>query len=381
MLRLVGAVLVFLHVVHLFGDVHESAHSRASLLFTTLGPLATAVLFLAATGWVLRTELGRDRVETLVRWTFVGVTAVGGLGVLTVFYLRAEGLDLEQWWYLVANAATGGAFVGLLVGVYDARAARTAARLRSERRRAEWLSQRLHVLNRVLRHDLRNELNVVHGYASLIAEGEGDVRNRAAVIERKSEEILRLSEKARDLERLLAESDDVTAVQSDLAAVVRENLDALRTDRPEVDVTVDVPDEASVSSVPLLDAVVDAVVENAVVHNPSSEPTVSVAVRVSSETVRLRVEDDGPGIPEEELDVLDAGVETPLRHSSGLGLWFVQWAVAESGGRLEFESLAVGTAVLVTLPRADAADAADSPATATPDDEDPFSAWGTNPGI
>ncbi|MFC6826598.1 sensor histidine kinase [Halopelagius fulvigenes] len=350
----VGGALSLVHVVHLAGDVRGETHGYASLLFAALGPLVASATFLLATGWLLRTGLGRDYVAHLVRWTLAAVAAVGALGVLTVLYLRAEGIALERWWFLVANAATGGAFVGLLVGVYDARAARTAARLRSERRRAEWLSQRLHVLNRVLRHDLRNEVNVVQGYASLIAAGEAegaDARRRAAVIERKSEEILHLSEKARQLEQLLAENEDVSSMRSDLAAVVRNRLDALRVDHPEAAVAADLPEEAHVSTVPLLDAMVDDLVENAVVHNPSPEPLVSVRVTVRPDAVVLRVADDGPGIPEAELAVLDSGVETPLSHSSGLGLWFVRWVVAESGGRLDFEERSVGTAVTVSLPR------------------------------
>lgn len=384
MLWSVGVTLVFVHSVHLFGDVREGAHGYVALFFAALGPLVAALVFLAVTGWLLRTDLADEYAENLVRWTLVGVVGVGVLGVFTVLYLRAEGTVLGQWGFLVANGVTGGAFVGLLVGVYDAHAARTTDHLRSERRRAEWLSQRLHVLNRVLRHDLRNEVNVVHGYASLIAEGKGDVRYRAAIIEQKSEEILHLSEKARNLERLLAESEEVVAVRSDLAAVVRNSLNALQADYPTAAVTADVPDEAYVSGVPLLDDVVDNLVENAVVHNPSSNPLVSVRVRVGSDTVLLRVADDGPGIPEEELEVLDSGVETPLRHSSGLGLWFVQWVVAESGGRLEFEERSVGTVVYVVLPRASArtestTEGRTTTATAS-DDEDPFSAWGSNSG-
>ncbi|RDI71394.1 sensor histidine kinase [Halopelagius longus] len=365
----VGGVLTLVHVVHLVDDAGGHTHSYASLVFATLGPLVASAAFLVATGWLLRTGVGRDYVAHLVRWTLAAVVVVGALGVLTVLYLRAEGIDLERWWYLVANAATGGAFVGLLVGVYDARAARTAARLRSERRRAEWLSQRLHVLNRVLRHDLRNEVNVVQGYASLIAEGEAegaDARRRAAVIERKSEEILRLSEKARQLEQLLAENEDVSSMRSDLAAVVRDSVDALRVDHPEAAVTVDLPEAAYVSSVPLLDAMVDDLVENAVVHNPSSEPSVSVEVRVRPDAVLLRVADDGPGIPDEELAVLDSGVETPLQHSNGLGLWFVRWVVAESGGRLDFEERPVGTVVTVSLPRASDPESGSDDAATTP---------------
>jgi signal transduction histidine kinase len=361
-----GGLLGLFHLVHLGWDLRTGAHTLVGLVVGAVCPLVAALLFLVVTGLLLRADLGRNHAEILLRWTLVGIVVVVAVIALTVVSLRAEGGSLAEWWPLLVDGATGGAIVGLLVGVYDARATRTAARLRDERRRAEWLSQRLQVLNRVLRHDLRNEVNVVQGYASLVAEGRGDARRYAAVIERKADQILRVSEKARHFERLLAENEEVTSINADLAAVVRERLDALRTAHPTAEVHADLPGEAVVAAVPLLDAMVDDLVENAVVHNPAPNPLVSVRVRVGANTVLLRVADDGPGIPGEELAVLRAGGETPLRHSSGLGLWFVQWVVAESGGRIEFDQRSVGSVVLVYLPRASGGDG--PPAAGEPED-------------
>jgi sensor histidine kinase regulating citrate/malate metabolism len=57
-----------------------------------------------------------------------------------------------------------------------------------------------------------------------------------------------------------------------------------------------------------------------------------------SDTVTIRIGDNGPGIPEHELQVLERGHETELRHSSGLGLWFVHWVVDASNGWITFET-------------------------------------------
>ncbi|PYZ02701.1 hypothetical protein C8039_04105 [Halogeometricum sp. wsp3] len=35
----------------------------------------------------------------------------------------------------------------------------------------------------------------------------------------------------------------------------------------------------------------------------------------------IRIEDDGPGLPETEREVLTTRTETPLTHSAGMGLW------------------------------------------------------------
>lgn len=65
----------------------------------------------------------------------------------------------------------------------------------------------------------------------------------------------------------------------------------------------------------------------------------------------LHVEDDGPGIPKQEIEVIDEGEETALAHASGLGLWLVEHVVSQSDGSLSFD-VSDGTYVTVTLPRA-----------------------------
>ncbi|MDZ7731370.1 MAG: ATP-binding protein [Natrialbaceae archaeon] len=67
----------------------------------------------------------------------------------------------------------------------------------------------------------------------------------------------------------------------------------------------------------------------------------------------MTIVDNGPGIPDHELAVLDEGEETPLQHGSGLGLWLVYWLVDKSNGSLEFETGEDGTSVTCLLPAAD----------------------------
>ena len=60
----------------------------------------------------------------------------------------------------------------------------------------------------------------------------------------------------------------------------------------------------------------------------SQQPSIDLAVRVA---------DDGPGIPEQELDILRKGHETQLQHGSSLGLWLAYWLVSAMGGDLRFD--------------------------------------------
>ena len=330
--------------------------SLPTALFSVLGPSA-ASLFVLGLGVAVGRRWGPASLRGVGRWALVGAAGLTLVGLLTVAYFRTNGVALPEWVHFVLNATTGGAAGGALVGVYDERASRIAATLRREQQRVGLLNQRLRVLNRVLRHDLRNDMNVIQGYASLLeADDDPEVAGRAETIRRTAEELTSLGERARHLERLL--DDETAETRTDLAAVVERRLDAFEREYPHAQVRVDVPDRAPVGPVPLVGVVVDLLVENAVVHNDREEPMVSVGVRTAEDHVVLRVADDGPGIPESERAVFESGTETPLRHSEGLGLWVVEWAVTEAGGRLDLRDRAVGTVVSVALPRVEPSPAA-----------------------
>lgn len=198
--------------------------------------------------------------------------------------------------------------------------------------------QRLEVLNRVLRHNLRNDMTVVLGYAQTLGETLPEPEARmAGTIERKAQGLVSMGEKARKLERLIESPGASTTV--DVAALLRAVCDELDSAYPAATVTADLPTELSTETVPdVLDAVVENLVENGIEHNDADEPTVTVSAVVDDGTIVLTVADDGPGIPDYELDTIDAGTETPLQHGSGIGLWLVHWGVRSLGGDISFET-------------------------------------------
>jgi sensor histidine kinase regulating citrate/malate metabolism len=69
--------------------------------------------------------------------------------------------------------------------------------------------------------------------------------------------------------------------------------------------------------------------------------------------VDVHVEDDGPGVPGSERDVVvgDAAI-TQLQHGSGIGLWMTRWLVGVFDGELVIEDNDPrGTVVTLRLPR------------------------------
>jgi signal transduction histidine kinase len=209
--------------------------------------------------------------------------------------------------------------------------------------------QRLTVLNRVLRHNVRNDLDVVLAYADHVSDDEirSGIKDRAT-------ELLELSNKARDAEDVMTASTDPPE-PVDIADVAASVVEQFKMRDSPGDISFDSPDDVLVSSHrTVIRAVLSELVENALVHSDKDTPQVDVRVRDGTDTAaELVVADNGPGLPERERETLAVGTETQLKHGRGIGLWFVTWAVTQVGGDLQFqENDPEGSIVTVRLPDA-----------------------------
>ena len=263
-------------------------------------------------------------------------------------------VDGQERTYAVTTApleAAGGTSVGNSIVFQD---------ITAERRR----EQRLAVLNRVLRHNLRNDLNVVQGYLDIATDrvDDADLRGMLETATRKTAGVIELGEKARSIENAMGDGAGGTASVA-VRPLLRDIRDDLRAGA-DAEIRIEAPGELSVRTDPsVLAVVLENLVENAVEHTDTDAPVVTVRVGTDEAGVTIEVEDDGPGVPDHELDVLDATEETALEHGSGLGLWIVKWGVASLGGTVAFDVSDAGTVARVTLP--------DAPVTATDPGEDP----------
>jgi len=199
--------------------------------------------------------------------------------------------------------------------------------------------QRRRVMNRVLRHDLRNDMNVVVGHAEILVETLDSQRVRhAETIQQKASNLVRLGEKVRKIDqRLHGRNRELKRI--DLSRIVEDEVQSIHESYPDTAIRTRV-EEASILGDTLVRAAVTNLVENAIEHNDSEASEVDIVVTQCADTgrVELSVSDNGPGIPEAEQRVITAGVETPLEHISGLGLWLVKWIVEGMDGELTIEN-------------------------------------------
>jgi PAS domain S-box-containing protein len=204
------------------------------------------------------------------------------------------------------------------------------------------------ILTRYLRHDLRNDLNTILGYAQVIEEtASGATADRAETILETAGRLSETSETARLYSTLIERQDE--PVEHDLREVVDAAVAKVTERYPETAVEVDGPETCRVVAREGIRAAIADLVENAAKHNDADDPWVRVRFR-RSERPRLTIEDNGPGVPDHDLAAFDRGRESPLTHSSGIGVWLSKWVVEGGGGRLSFDETADGTLVTVEFP-------------------------------
>ncbi|MFQ3294597.1 MAG: PAS domain S-box-containing protein [Halobacteriales archaeon] len=244
-------------------------------------------------------------------------------GETNVFSLRDENADLVG-------------YIGLIRDVSD-----------RERR-----DRQLKIIDRVLRHNINNDMNVINGSAQTIAEiGGDDLEPYLENITTTTEKLLDTVQKERAVTDVLLDSPEEQSL--DLVPIVKRVVADANSRHPDAEITTELSDEGQARGSPRVRQAIVELIENAIVHSDQEQPSIEVEVEWDAETVSISVTDDGPGIPDMEQQVLtaDADIE-PLFHGSGLGLWIVTLIVEQSDGMLEFtDNQPRGSEVTIVLPR------------------------------
>ncbi len=210
--------------------------------------------------------------------------------------------------------------------------------------------QRLRALNRILRHNIRTETNIICGYAEQLPE-----REETAIIRERASAIADLGEKGREAVELFEyahQHTDPAPLKSLLKRCVQNSTD----DIDDVEVTYHWAAAESEVSVPeMLETVFCQLIENAVEHTDAPR-RIDIATAYEHgpggdpQKATIRIADNGSGIDAYELEAIKEGTETPLEHGSGLGLWMARWGVGIVDGDLSFDTDDTGTTVTLTVP-------------------------------
>jgi len=210
--------------------------------------------------------------------------------------------------------------------------------------------RQLQRLEQWLRHNIRNEVTVIHGMAEQIERGATDVTDAARHIREHAGKLVDQANHERTVIRLLSDPPD--PIRVDVSDAVERSVASVRRDSPDAEIELALAEDVTAMAVPEIAEAVGELVENAVRHSGEDSPQVRVDVSRDEDRAVVRVADTGPGIPESERNHLLVDSDTsPLDHGTGLGLIFVHWVVRLSDGDITFaENDPRGSVVTVTLP-------------------------------
>jgi PAS domain S-box-containing protein len=215
----------------------------------------------------------------------------------------------------------------------------------------------LQVLHRILRHNLRNDLNIVHGFADqLVAELEGtETQAYARRIRETADKLVDLSKTAQEIERII--DRDLTTEPIDPGSVVRDLVEKYREAYPDAEIDLHELEAVGVYADRRLRTALEHLLENALKYTDDVTPHVQISIGTDDEApewVRIDIEDNGSGIPDREWNVIVGDREiTQLEHGTGLGLWLVKWLVDAYGGDLDYtDSDLGGSTVTIWLRKA-----------------------------
>jgi len=201
--------------------------------------------------------------------------------------------------------------------------------------------RRVSLLHRLLRHNLRNEIGIISGFAAALTDPETSlsVETCAKKIDAAAESLTRMSDSIKQIEHTIT-SDETDRQRHSARVAVDRVVDTFGPQYPNASISIT---EASALWIDVDDAFDHALthaIENAIEHAESTTPNVRVEIDESPNTgrVEIRIIDEGPPIPPIELTALDDPRKTtPTQHGSGCGLFVMKWCLEALGGELRIE--------------------------------------------
>jgi PAS domain S-box-containing protein len=250
--------------------------------------------------------------------------------------LRNYRKDGEQFWNQVTLAPlqTETGEVTHYVGFQQDVSTQKAYELELESQRDD-----LRMLNEMVRHDIRNDLQVAMAAMEVLEAKNGDDESTQEQITTALESIdqaIDLINTARDVADVMLDTGrDYRPIN--LGTVLEDQIHQCRDSFPEATITVTgtIP-QVDVRANDLLESVFRNLLTNAITHNDTDTPEVLVTATTDGDTVSVTVADNGPGIPEDEREhIFERGWKGSNSPGTGIGLFIVDRLLKNYGGSID----------------------------------------------
>jgi signal transduction histidine kinase len=233
------------------------------------------------------------------------------------------------------------------------------SRERLERARNDLAKRKemVEVYDRLLRHDLGNDLQVITGFSDAVVslvDEEETVGEYAEKINRTAQGAAELIDNVGDTVRMLEEEEGQPEAR-DIGTVLSAVVTDVETKFEDLTVEFDPAEfEYEAYTGDLIDSVFTNILSNAAVHNDGAVTVELYAEEPTPETVVVGMADDGDGVAAEVRDeIFEMGQKGPDSDGTGFGLGLARTLVESYGGEVELrESDAGGAEFRIYLERA-----------------------------
>jgi signal transduction histidine kinase len=211
---------------------------------------------------------------------------------------------------------------------------------REYRQRLEEQRDNLEMLNQILRHDIRNNLQLIMGYADLL-DNECETEDEPQYIDTINESAnhaVELTKTARDLSEVML-SDEMKKQRLNLKTMLADEVAEAQASYPSATLKfgTEIPSVTLAASY-MISSVFRNLLKNAIQHNNKEVAEVIVSATDHGDTVTVTVADNGPGVPDDQKDaVFGKGERGLCSTGTGIGLHLVHTLVDIHDGEVWIE--------------------------------------------
>lgn len=302
--------------------------------FVQISSLVVVCLLLIALGSRIAVKIRNwEEMIRVLAWMSFGVLAMAALGI---WYHTVNTATVDtpfETALLFLSVLSAGALFGSIVGYYEVRLRSLVERASREEARREFLNDQqetLSSLNRILRHQILNDLSAISGRSELLAAGKIEPEPATDSIIDHCEHMEETVERLEQVVEVLTHVSDTTDVSIEEA--IEEASEAAHETYPELQVDTSGVEDTTVQADELLYLAVAELLENAAEHAGGA---VAMSVTESAESVSIEVNDDGPGIAMTPLESLfDPNTRGQESEGDGLGLFLADLIVQRYDGEI-----------------------------------------------
>ncbi len=209
----------------------------------------------------------------------------------------------------------------------------------SERMKAEERQEFLHSL---LRHDVRNKIQITQGYHELLedlntSEKFGELIQKAKESIKESMDIIEKVSQLRE-----AQEEEIKDIE--IEPILKKTIEQEKNIAEDKGIRIETncPDiRSKVKGGPLLNQVFSNIIENSIQHSECNK--IQINGDISKNEVICTIEDDGKGISEQEKEkIFNKGYTTDQERGTGLGLFLVKTLLEIYDGSIEVKDSDLG---------------------------------------